>query len=115
MIAEGGFDQSPFVFSEQAVVDEDADELIADGFVQQGGDDGGIDPAGQAADDFGVADLLAHPADGVFDKPAHRPETRALADFVEEVLEELLAARRVRHFGVKLHAIERPVLCLAAA
>ena len=32
-----------------------------------------------------------------------------LADFVEEVLEDLLAAGRVGDFGVELHAVERLV------
>ena len=40
MIAEGRFHQLPLVLSQQAVVHEDADELIADGFVQQGRHDG---------------------------------------------------------------------------
>ncbi len=60
MIAESGFDQLPLVFPQQAVVDEDADQLFADGFVQQGGDDGAIHPAGKAADHRAVADLLAN-------------------------------------------------------
>src|SRR4051812_32720899 len=36
MIAEGGLDEVALVFSEQAVVYEDADELIADRLMQQG-------------------------------------------------------------------------------
>ena len=43
--------------AEQAGVDEDAGELVADGLVQEQGGDGGIDAAGEAADDAGRADL----------------------------------------------------------
>ena len=46
-------------FAQQAVVDEHAGELVADGLVDEGGGDCGVDTAGQAADHFGVADLLA--------------------------------------------------------
>ena len=38
-------DEVAFFFAEEAVVDEDAGELVADGFVEEGGDDGGVDPA----------------------------------------------------------------------
>jgi hypothetical protein len=75
--------------------------------VQQRGGDGGIDAAGQAADHLGLADLVAHGGDGLLDEVPHRPGARALADLVEEVLEELLAAGRVSDFGVELHAVER--------
>jgi hypothetical protein len=58
VVAEGRLDELALVLAQQAVVDEDAGELVADGPVQQGGDDGRIDAAGEAADDA-VADLLA--------------------------------------------------------
>src|SRR6185437_2607583 len=44
---------------EQAVIDEDASELVADRFMDQHGGDGGIDPAGEAADHAPIADLSA--------------------------------------------------------
>ena len=42
---------------QQAVVDEDAGELVADGAVHQRRRDRAIDAAGEAADDAPVADL----------------------------------------------------------
>ena len=54
-------------FAQQAVVDEHAGELVADGLVDEGGGDCGVDTAGQAADHFGVADLLADLGDLVLD------------------------------------------------
>jgi hypothetical protein len=46
------------VEAQQAVVDEHAGELVADGAVDQGRGHRGIDAAGQAQDHFLVADLL---------------------------------------------------------
>ena len=53
--------------AQQAVVDEHAGELVADGLVHEGRGDGGVDTAGQAADHLGVADLLADLLDLVLD------------------------------------------------
>ena len=109
MIAEGGFDQLPLVFPQQAVVDEDADELFADGLVEQGGHDGGIDPAGEAADHLAIARPARESvAMACSTKLPIVQSPGAFADFVEEVLEDLLAARRVGDLGMKLHAVKRP-------
>ncbi len=106
VVAEGGDDALPLVPAEQAVVHEDADELLADGLVQQRGDDGGIHPAAEAADDLGVADLLADRVDRLGDEVAHLPVAGAAADVVEEVLEDDFALGRVGDFGVELDAEE---------
>ncbi len=47
------------VFAQHSVVDEDAGQLVADGAMDEHGGDGGIDAAGESADDAAVADLLA--------------------------------------------------------
>ena len=57
------FDLPGLVLPEHSGVDEDADELIADRLVHQRGGDGGIDPAGQPADDALGADLRADVGD----------------------------------------------------
>ena len=49
--------------AEQAGVDEDAGELVADGLVDQQRGDGGIDAAGEAADHAAAADLVADAGD----------------------------------------------------
>src|SRR6185503_4758078 len=110
VVAEGGLDEVAFVLTEQAVVDEDADELVADRLVEQGRDDGGIDAAREAADHLAGLHLLAHAANRLLDEVAHRPVAGALADLVDEVFEEHLAARRVGNLRVELHTIERPAL-----
>ncbi len=64
---EGAHDLVALAEAQQAVVHEDAGELVADGPVQQGGDHGGVDAAGQAEQDLVVADLAADLRDGVLD------------------------------------------------
>ncbi len=59
VVAEHGDDFVGLVLAQQAVIDEDAGQLIADGFVDQDRGDRAVDAAGQAADHLLVADLLA--------------------------------------------------------
>ena len=58
VVAEDALHGLGFVGAEEAVVDEDAGELVADGLVQKRGGDAGIDAAAEAEDDVIVADLL---------------------------------------------------------
>ena len=106
MVAEGGFDGLAFVFSEEAVVDEDAFELVADGFVEERGEDGGIDAAGEAADDGVGTDLFADGVEGVVDDVGHLPGAAGFADAVEEVFDDLRAVGGVGDFGVELDGVE---------
>ena len=57
--AEQAHDLLRLAEAQQAVIDEDAGQLLADRFVDQHGGDRGIDAAGQAADHAALADLLA--------------------------------------------------------
>ena len=56
------------VLTHEAVVDVDADELLADGLDQQSGNDGRIDTAGQGQQHLLVADLLADSLDLLVDE-----------------------------------------------
>ena len=94
------------VQAQQAMVDEDAGELVADGAVDQRRGDAGIDTAGQAEDDLLVADLLA-------DRPPP-PRRRGRASpsragrrqmSQHEALEQRPALHRVRDLGMELHAV----------
>ena len=99
-------------FAQQAVVDEHAGELVADGLVDEGGGDCGVDTAGQAADHFGVADLLADLGDLVLDDGGGVPVVGQAGALVEECLDELLAEGGVLDLGVPLHAVELAGLVL---
>ena len=85
--AEGLDDALGLLAAHQAVVDEDARELVADGLVHERRRDGGVDAAGERADHAAVADLLADAVDAVGDEVAGRPVAAAAADLVEEVLD----------------------------
>ena len=81
--------------AQQAVVDEDAGELVADGLVQQRRRDARIHAAAQAEDHLLLADLRADGLDRLVNVVAHRPVLAAAADAVDEVGDDLPAARRV--------------------
>ena len=87
-------------------VDEHAGQLGPDGLVHERGGHGGVDAAGEGADDLGVADLLADEVDLGVDDRAHDPRRRAAAHVVEQVLEHGLAVGRVDHLGVELHGVD---------
>ena len=104
MPAENFLHHAGFASAQHAVVDENARELIADGFVNQRGGHAGIHAAAQAEDDAFLADLGADLFHRLVDVTAHRPVLAAAADVVDEVGDDFLAARRVRDFGMKLQA-----------
>ena len=59
VLAEHGDDVGRLVLAHQAVVDEDAGQLVADRLVDQQRRNGTVDAARQRADDALVADLFA--------------------------------------------------------
>ena len=105
------------VLAEQAVVDEDADELVADRLVDEQRRDRRVDPARQRAEHALAADLRPDPLDLLLDHGRGRPGRRRVGDGVEEVLQHLLcraacarppggtARRRARRSGSSKAAI----------
>ena len=53
-----------------------------------------------------VADLFPDARASFFDERAHGPIHRALADVIDEILQDLFATRRMRDFGMKLQSVE---------
>ena len=94
-----------FVFAQDAVVDEDAGELVADGAMDEDGGHGGIDAAGEAADDAAVADLLADGGDGFVDEALRCPVGRESADVEDEVAQDGGSLPGVVHLGMELHGV----------
>ena len=70
---------------QEAVIDEDAGELIADRLVDQHRRDRRIDAARQAADDPRFADLGADARDLLVAEGGHRPVAFEARDLVEEI------------------------------
>ena len=94
------------VLAQEAVVDEDAGELVADRLVHEERGDGRVDAAGERAEHALRADRGADPRDLLLDDRGGRPRRRRARDLVEEVLEDLLPVRRVHDLGMELDAVE---------
>ena len=90
------------VLAQQARIDEDAVEVLADGLVQQDGGHRGIDTSRKAQHDLVIAQLLAQFAHGSLDEALRGPRLGASADACDEVLQELLAVGRMVDLGVEL-------------
>ena len=103
--AEHGDDFLRLVLPHQAVVDEDAGELVADRLVDQHRRDRGIDAARQAADDAALADLLADRRDRLLAVGAHGPVALDAGDLVDEILQQPGAVRRVHHLRMEHDAV----------
>ena len=73
------------VEAQQAVIDEDAGELVADRLVDQHGGDRGIDAAGEAADHPALADLGADLLDRLLAEGAHGPVAGEAGDLAHEI------------------------------
>ena len=98
-----------FVFSEQAVVDEDAREPVADRFGHEHGRDRRVHAAGQAADRGAITDLTANRLDALLHEGPGRPVGGATSDLEQERPKHLDAARRVRDLGMELHPEDVPL------
>src|SRR2546430_10760400 len=93
---------------QQAGIDKDAGQLVADRLVHQHRRHGGIDTAREAADDIPIADLATDLVDSLSTKPRHGPIAATARDLVGEVAQQLAALWRVGYFGMEAHAVETP-------
>ena len=91
------------VLTQHAVVDEDAGEVRADGFVQQHGGNGAVDTARESEDDAVVAQLKAQRGDGAFYERGSAPLLTRAADVDDEILQQLLTLQGVIYLGMELH------------
>ena len=94
------------------MVHEHAGQLLADGLGQHGRADAGIHAAGQGAEYLAVTDLFAQGLDGVFHEGVHLPVTGAVADIIDEVMQNFRAVFGVQDLGVELHGVEAACLIL---
>ena len=112
VVAERLDDLHGLVFPEQAVIDEDARELVADGLVDEQRGDRRVHSARERAQHALRPDLRADPLDLLLDHGGGGPAGRRVRDRVEEVLEEIVAVGRVHDLGVELHAVQSPLRVL---
>ena len=104
--AERLHDLLGLVLAQQAVIDEDAGELVADRLVHEERGNGRVDAARERAEHALRADRRADPRDLLLDDRGGRPRRRRAGDLVEEVLEDVLPVRRVHDLGMELHAVQ---------
>ena len=97
------------IFAQQAVVDENTVELLADRLVNQRRRHRGVDAAGKTEDHIGGTDFSADLPNLLFDKGFHRPVADAFADVLAEVADDGFALRRMHYFRVELDAVEIPL------
>ena len=88
------------------MVDEEAGELVADSLVHECCCHGGVNAAGERADNAVATDLLANLGDLLLDDVAGGPGGLQTSHVVEEVLQGDLAVVGVLHLGVPLDATE---------
>src|SRR6516165_2174576 len=96
--------------AQQAGVDKDAGQLVADRLVQQHRRDGGIDPAREAADDISIADLTTNFVDRLGAKPRHCPVAAAARKLMSEVAQQLGALGSMCNLGMENGAVKAPVV-----
>ena len=106
LVAERVYDLLGLVLAHQAVVHEDARELVADRAVDQRRGGRRVDAAGEAADHLRVAHLGADPLDLLLDHRRRRPDLLAARDLPQEALEDLRAVGGVDDLGVELDPVE---------
>ena len=100
------------VLAQQAVVDEDAGELVADRLVYEQRRDGAVDAARQRAEDPVASDARADPLDLLLDHRGRRPRRRSARDPVEEILQHLLTIWRMDDLWMELDSVQPPPLVL---
>src|SRR5690606_5510562 len=91
MLAEHGHHLIALAEAQQAMIDEHADELIADRRMEQRRDDGRVDAARERKQHAVAADLRADPLDVIRDDVSRGPRRRAAADVADEAREDLEA------------------------
>ena len=96
------------VQAEQAVVDEDAGQAVADGPVEEERGHRRVHPAAQPADHPAVAHLLADAGGGLLEERGHGPVAAAAADGGGEVPQDVDAALGVGHLGMEEQRVEAP-------
>ena len=91
------------VLAQQAVVHEDAVQLVADGLLQQHGGHGAVHPAAEGHDHLAVSHLLPQALHGAVHEAGRGPVGLGVADAQHEVAQQLQALGGVVHLRVELH------------
>src|SRR5687767_9443602 len=110
MLSKGALHLIALVHPKQPRVDEDARQLISNRAMHECGSNRGVDTARKSAYDSARANRRPDLGNLVLDESACGPAWLDLARTKQEIRDDLPAARRVRHLGMKRDAENR--LCL---
>ena len=91
------------ILAQQAVIHEDAGQVLANRLVEQHGSHGAVDTARKAEDDLVVTQLLFQACHRIVDEGIRRPVALAATDAQREVGQHLRAFLGMEHLGVELH------------
>ena len=94
-----------FVLTEQAVIDEHARQVVADGFIEHRCRDRAIHAAAHRAQDFFVPDFLFQFFYFAFHEAFHRPIAFCAADLIQKVFQHFYSVHGVHDFGVELYTV----------
>ncbi|GBD13774.1 hypothetical protein HRbin24_01813 [bacterium HR24] len=110
MPAEGVLHPLRLLPPQEAVVDEDAGELVAHGPVDQGGRHCRVHTAREGTEDAALAHRLPYALHRLGDEAPRRPVAPTATHPVQEVADDLLPQGRVGHLGVKLETEQARVV-----
>ena len=105
-VAEDGDDFFRLTLAQQAVVDEDAGEVIARARCTSAAATALSTPPLIAHSTFFAREFFFEKGDLFGDEAGHRPVPFRAADGVEEVAQDLVTLLRVMHFGMELDAVD---------
>ena len=103
------------VLAQQAVVDENAGELIANRAMDERRSGRRVDATREAADHSAVADLGAHRRNLLVDNRGRRPALLEARDLAQEAVEDLGAIRRVDDLRMELDPVQAALRALAGS
>ena len=106
MTAEQADDLFGLALAQNAAIDEDAGQLVADRLMDEERGHRRVDPARQTANDLARADLLADLSDLGGAELGHGPVARKPGDVAHEIADQLGTVRRVDDLRVELHRID---------
>ena len=107
MFVKGLDHLSCFTFAQQAMIDKDTGEPVANRFMDQRGRNRTVNAAAQPADHMAIrSDLCPNAFDHFVDKVARGPVAAAAADAFGKVFEQDNPLGRVDYFGVKLDRVD---------
>ena len=102
---EGLFHEVALVLTHEALVHEDAGQLVAHGPADKPRGHGGVHAAGKAQNDLLIPDAVSQGFDGILNEGIHLPVTLTQAHVIQEVPQHLVAELAVGNFRVVLHRV----------